>query len=155
MESEKDILEQLAEEERELGFTTFSIAKGQQIGAALQQVAIKESLPIAIDVTRNRQCLFHCAMEGASIDNAEWIVRKNRVAHRFGHSSLYMGTLCRVNGVVLEEKYQLPANTYAPFGGSFPIRIKETGVIGTVAISGLPQSEDHALMVKTIRENLE
>jgi uncharacterized protein (UPF0303 family) len=36
-------------------------------------------------------------------------------------------------------------------GGSFPIAVAGTGVIGTLTVSGLPDIEDHALAVEGLR----
>ena len=40
--------------------------------------------------------------------------------------------------------------SYAAHGGAFPILVRGTGCVGTVAISGLPQLEDHRLLVETL-----
>lgn len=140
----------IEEQEKRLVFPEFSIELAHKIGRRFQEIGWDRKLPIAIDVTRNDQCLFHCALEGASADNAEWVLRKNRVVKRFGHSSLYMGAVCRASGVVFEDKFLLPANTYAPHGGAFPITVKGSGVIGTVTVSGLPQIDDHELVVSVL-----
>ena len=39
---------------------------------------------------------------------------------------------------------------YAAHGGAFPILLRGTGCIGTVAVSGLPQLEDHRLVVEAL-----
>jgi uncharacterized protein (UPF0303 family) len=42
----------------------------------------------------------------------------------------------------------------APHGGAFPIIIRGVGVVGTITVSGLPQAEDHAFVVRMIAEHL-
>jgi len=41
-----------------------------------------------------------------------------------------------------------------PLGGAFPIIVRDVGAVGTVAVSGLPQAENHALVVSVLREFL-
>ena len=148
--SDEAWVERIAEQEKRIIFEQFSIEIAQEIGAALRKIGHAKSLPIAIDVTRNRQCLFHSVLEGATPDNSEWIKRKNRVVQRFHRSSLYMGAYCRVTGKSLEEKFLLPSSQYAAHGGAFPITIRNSGVVGTVTVSGLPQIDDHELVVSVL-----
>lgn len=152
--SDKEILELVTSQEERLVFPEFTIDHAHEVGQALARIGKERALPIAIDVTRNGQCLFHCAFEGATSDNAAWILRKNRVVHRFAHSSLYMGIWCKMSGFELEEKFLLPVNEYAPHGGAFPIKVKGAGIIGTVTVSGLPQLEDHELVVSVLDDLL-
>ena len=91
---------------------------------------------------------------GVSPDNDEWVKRKVRLVYRFAHSSFYMGQLLKSMGKSIEEAFLLPESEYAPHGGCFPILIKETGVVGTITVSGLAQEEDHRLVVEAIREYL-
>ncbi|MFN0281981.1 MAG: heme-binding protein, partial [Kineosporiaceae bacterium] len=39
-------------------------------------------------------------------------------------------------------------------GGAFPVHVVGVGVVGTVAVSGLPQAEDHAFVVEQLRHYL-
>lgn len=147
-------LEQLLQEEHELQFMSFNESTAWQIGCWLVELAQTKGLPIAIDITRGSQQLFHASMPGASADNDEWIRRKVRVVYRFGHSSFYIGQLLKSKGKRLEEAYLIPESEYAPHGGSFPIMVKGTGMVGTITISGLVQEEDHKFVVQAIREYL-
>jgi uncharacterized protein (UPF0303 family) len=94
-------------------------------------------------------------MTGTSIDNGEWIRRKNNVVLRFGHSSYFVGRTLNDIGLTMEEKYLLSSQEYAPHGGAFPLIIRGVGVIGTVTVSGLPQEEDHALVVTVLKQFVE
>ena len=152
--NDQELLKELELQEQQLQFASFSNADALAIGMALYEKARERNLPIAIDVTRNGQQLFHLAMPGTSADNDQWIIRKCRLANRFQMSSFHVGTMLRCEGVTLEERFFISSVEYAPFGGCFPIFIKDTGMIGTITVSGLPQEDDHALVVETIREYL-
>ena len=48
------------------------------------------------------------------------------------------------------EKHALPAVDYAADGGSFPVCVEHAGVVGSVTVSGLPQRDDHELVVEVL-----
>jgi uncharacterized protein (UPF0303 family) len=108
-------------------------------------------LSVTIDITRGTHQLFHLSLKGTFADNDEWVKRKVRLVYRFGHSSFYMGQLLKSKGKTIEQSYLIPESEYAPHGGCFPIINKDTGVVGTVTVSGLPQEEDHKLVVEALR----
>jgi uncharacterized protein (UPF0303 family) len=113
--------------------------------------ARQRGLAVTIDVGRGEQRLFHSALKGTAADNDEWIERKNRVVRRFGHSSYYMG---REAGEEFAERHLLDGREFAAHGGAFPVRVRGVGVVGTVTVSGLPQEEDHRLVVSVLRDFL-
>lgn len=149
-----DILKQLLQEEQELQFIKFNEATAWKIGTQLVEHCAGKDLPVTIDITRGEHQLFHASLHGTSADNDEWIKRKVRLVYRFGHSSFYMGQLLKSKGRRIEEAYLLSENLYAPHGGCFPILVKDTGMIGTITASGLPQEDDHKLVVQAIRDFL-
>ena len=149
-----NLLEQLLQQEQELQFLSFNESDAWQIGCQLVERAQKEALPIAIDITRGSHQLFHASLRGATSDNDEWIKRKVRVVYRFGHSSFYVGQLLKSKGKRLEDAFLIPESEYAAHGGCFPILVRNTGLIGTITVSGLPQEGDHKLVVEGIRDYL-
>jgi uncharacterized protein (UPF0303 family) len=149
-----DLLQQLLREEYEIQFTKFNEDIAWKIGCLLVEHSKREGLPVAIDITRGDHQLFHASLPGTSPDNDEWIKRKVRLVYRFGHSSYYMGQLLKSQGKTIEEAYLISENQYAPHGGCFPVIVKDVGVIGTITVSGLPQEEDHKLVVQTLRDYL-
>jgi uncharacterized protein (UPF0303 family) len=63
-----------------------------------------------------------------------------------------MGLYYKSQDTTIEEKSLLDPREYAPHGGAFPITIRGVGVVGTVTVSGLPQEEDHKLVVRVLGE---
>ncbi|MGX9522529.1 heme-binding protein [Vibrio mediterranei] len=50
-----------------------------------------------------------------------------------------------------EHQAHHDAKKYCAHDGSFPIRIKGSGLVGAITVSGLPQADDHSLIVNTLR----
>lgn len=147
-------LDSLLAEEQLLQFTSFTNDDAWELGTKLVEVARSRALPVTIDIRRGDQQLFHAALPGTAADNDAWIERKVRVVRRFGRSSFAVGTALRLEGRTIQEAYLLDEAEYAPHGGAFPVTVKGVGVVGTVAVSGLPQEDDHALVVSVLREFL-
>jgi uncharacterized protein (UPF0303 family) len=145
-----ELLKTLLEQEETLQFASFDEAKAWELGSLLVATAKSRNLPIAIDIRRGERQLFHASLAGASADNDQWIARKVKTVNRFGHSSFYMGNLLKSTGKSLTEKYFVSELEFASQGGGFPIKVRGSGMVGTVAVSGLPQEEDHKLVVECI-----
>ena len=152
MDDYVQLLDKLRQQEEELQFRRFDNDTALQIGLRLVELAKAANKAITVDIVRNGQQLFHCALAGTAPDNDEWARRKGNVVTRFGHSSYYMGTHYRARGTTFEEASRLDLNQYAAHGGAFPILVRDVGLVGSVAVSGLPQAEDHELVVGVLRE---
>jgi uncharacterized protein (UPF0303 family) len=147
-------LAELAAEEAELQFTSFTNDDAWALGTALVSAARQQQAPVAIDIRRNHHQLFHAALPGATPDNDRWIERKTRVVHRFGHSSLYVRQASIERGTTFEAEFGLDPDRYAAHGGGFPILVRNVGPVGVVVVSGLPQLDDHGMVVAAIRGRL-
>lgn len=146
---------EILKQEAELVFESFTMEEAYALGTLLYTKAKEHNLPVAIDITRSGQQLYHAALPGAVPDNDRWIERKIRLVNRFYHSSFYIYNLLESLNTTLEDQYFISSNDYAARGGSFPIFIKGCGMVGTVTVSGLPQEEDHKFVVTVIKEFLE
>ncbi len=143
----------LAEEER-LVFSHFDHDTAWQLGSYLRTAALESHLPVAISIRRNGQCLFHAALPGSSADNDGWLLRKAAVVERYGHSSYFVGCKFRADGRDFDTDSRLDIARFAAHGGAFPLMLGRSGCIGTVAVSGLPQLEDHRFVVTHLEQFL-
>jgi len=148
-------LEELLREEDELQFSAFNEETAWKLGSKMVEHAKLQKLPVTIDIRCGDQQLFHASLPGTSADNDRWVERKVRLVRRFGHSSFYMGQQLQAMGKRIDDVYLIPESEFAPHGGCFPILIRGTGMIGTITVSGLPQEEDHRLVVQSIRAFLD
>ena len=150
MTADATLLATLLEQEERLQLTGFDNDTAFTLGMALVERARAGGMALTVDLTRVHQQLFHVALPGTAVDNDHWIRRKNAAVYRFGRSSFYLGVSCRVRGLSLAERYLVDAHEFAAHGGAFPIRVRGVGLVGTMTVSGLPQEEDHRLVVSVL-----
>ncbi|KAG9104630.1 hypothetical protein FRC07_009770 [Ceratobasidium sp. 392] len=86
-------------------------------------------------------------------DNWVWVEGKRNVVRRFNHSSYYMGRKLAANGKT-QESANLPFPEYATHGGAFPVWLQNapSSPIAVIVVSGLPQRDDHMIIVETLKE---
>ncbi|GIG88675.1 heme-degrading domain-containing protein [Plantactinospora endophytica] len=142
---------ELQEQEERLQFDRFDHDDAWGLGSRLVGLARERGYAVTVDIRLGDQQVFHYALPGTSADNDDWIERKIRVVRRFGHSSYLVGQGYRDAGTTFEERQpHLDPALYAAHGGCFPIILRGTGPVGTVTVSGLPQLEDHRLVVEAL-----
>jgi len=147
-------LEKIALQEKRLTFRQFDSNVAWAVGTALKAAAEKRQVAVAIDIQLNGHTLFSYAMTGTTPDNWDWIRRKRNVVLRYHRSSYAIGLIHARAQTTLQEKSGLELKDYAAHGGCFPIFLEGTGCLGTITVSGLPQREDHDLVVCVLQEYL-
>jgi uncharacterized protein (UPF0303 family) len=149
--SDQDLLERVKAEEEQLRFGSFDHADAWWLGERLVSLGRERRHPIAVVVTFGPQRVFHAGLPGSSADNDAWVDRKVRSVEHFGTASLAVGASFRVRGRDFGRQSGLNPRRYSEYGGGFPLRVGDC-IIGVVAVSGLPQTDDHALVVEVLRE---
>lgn len=143
-------LKRIALQEDRLRFDHFDPSLAWELGRRLKEAAEARQGYIAIDISTPSQQIFHFAMPGATPNNADWIRRKRNTVFRFYRSSYGMGMQMQQQETTLSARYGLNFSDYADHGGSFPLVVTGAGFIGAVTISGLPQRDDHNVVVETL-----
>ena len=150
-----DDIERLILQEQRLRFAEFNEATAWAIGTRLKALADERKLPIVIDIRLTNRQVFYSALPGSTPDNPDWVRRKSNVALRYLRSSYRMGRELAAKNDTLDEHRGVSPMDYAPHGGAFPISVEGAGVIGAVTVSGLPQREDHNLVVEVLAAYLD
>ncbi len=150
-----DLLTTLLTQEHELQLHYFNNTTAWQLGNLIKTAADENGAPIAIEIYGFEQVLFSYFMPGTNKDNQDWIRRKRQTVMRFGHSSYYTGQYNLAKNRNFETIPYLDPKQYCAHGGSFPLRLKNSGLIGAATVSGLAQEIDHRMVVDALRKILE
>lgn len=146
---QKRKLKRLEDQERKLAVADFSHADAWRLGTILVGISAERSLPVAIQITIGEQVVFHVGMPGSTADNDAWLQRKLAVVRRFRASTFVL----KLRGEVTGRDYaELDPRQFAVAGGCVPIRTASGAMLGTVAVSGLSQADDHALVIDAMAQ---
>lgn len=146
---------ELLAQEAQLQLPGFDLAAAWQLGQRLYQLADAAQAPAAMEIHAYGRIVFSAALPGSSADNHDWVRRKRNTVLRYGHSSLYLGEYNRSKGREFEAQPHIDAREYAAHGGSFPLRLSGGELIGALTLSGLPQWDDHKLVIEALQSWLE
>ncbi len=142
-------LAELDAEAARLILPAFDETVALRLGTALVNLAQVRNLPIVIDIRDANRCFFHAALPGSVANNDNWARRKSNTALMMGQASLIVGMRNVQLGRTLAHD-GLSSTEYADHGGAVPLRVAGGGMVAVATVSGLPQVEDHRLVVEGI-----
>ena len=144
----------LKRQESQAQFESFTEEIAFDLGSVIYGIARSQRSPVVVNIRTADRALFHAAMPGATPDNDEWVRRKSNVVLRYHVSSLQFGDTLALKGRVINPDMGVDMMNYAAHGGSFPIRVKKAGVVAAVTVSGLPQLDDHRMIIEALDQYL-
>ena len=133
-----------------LALHAFDELSALRLGQILVDLALAEDLPVVIDIRTGDRTLFHAALPGSAPLNDLWARRKSNTALKFPLPSVLVGRRLAAKDETLARQ-GLSAEDHAEAGGAVPIRVAGVGVVAVATVSGLPQVEDHRLVVRGLR----
>lgn len=148
-------LDRFAAQEAQLRLPIWNEAIAWQLGCRLRERVLERGQSITIEARLAGQTVFLHAMPGTTPTNADWARRKRNAVEQLGRSSYAIGHALALDGATLESRQGLSVRDHVAAGGAFPIRLADGGAfVGVITVSGLPQREDHALVVAVLAEHL-
>ncbi len=142
-------LEELEAEAARLILTDFTEETALRLGLTMMNMAKLDRLPVAINIRTNDRTLFHLSMPGAAPINDRWARRKSNTALHFHLASLQFGRNLAAKGETL-AMHGLSETDFAIHGGAVPVCVAGAGLVAAATVSGLPQLEDHRLVVRAL-----
>ena len=144
------LVERLEAELRDVTLVRFGHDDAWWLGTWLWRTAAERGLGVTVDVRRGEHQLVHAARPGTAADNDGWIDRKVRLVNRFATASYVVGRRLAAAGQTVAD-LGLDPRLFVAAGGCVPLVVDGAGMVGTLAVSGLPQADDHALALEALR----
>ncbi len=144
----------LDQQEQLLRFSAFDTTTAWKLGSLMREKLLARKAGGTIEIEIAGQLLFACTTAGATPGQADWVRRKRNTVRRFARSSYAVGRILERDGETLEQRHGITLTDFAAHGGGFPIILAGTGPVGTAIVSGLPQRDDHKLVVAALAETL-
>lgn len=147
-----ELLKILEEQENTLVFNSFTNEDALKLGIILTEVTKQTTAPLSMRVFIDDTIVFQYTMEGDSERRFGWTERKYNLIKETKHSSMHG----KVRALYLNELQDLYNNKeiYGFGCGGFPIIVKDKGIVGAVAVSGLPDPKDHLYVVEALEKML-
>lgn len=152
--SAKTALQVIEDELQQIRLRTFNSDFVWQLGARIRESAALQGYCVAIEIRHGTDIVFATLVGRATSDNFDWTRRKCAVVHRFHRSSLAMKLEAQEKGYDFNTRFRLSPADYAASGGGVPLFLDGDIFIGSVGVSGLPDVEDHRIIVDSIRQVL-
>lgn len=150
----EDDLEILGEQERLLQFRSFSPDDAWRLGSLLRDRLLDRKAGGSVEIEVAGHVWFACATPGATPGQANWIRRKRNTVRHFARCTYAVGRRLEQEAATLSSRHGLNEADFVAHGGGFPLLLTGTGLVGTVVFSGLPQREDHNLVVDALADLL-
>jgi uncharacterized protein (UPF0303 family) len=142
-------LDDLAADAARLILPAFTESQALRLGLMLVDMARADALPVVIDIRTPDRTLFHAALPGAAPLNDRWARRKSNTALHFHLASYHVRLMMAEKGETL-AMHGLSEDEFAIHGGAVPIRVRGAGTVACATVSGLPQLDDHLLVIRAL-----
>ncbi len=149
-----EVIRILQMQEEILQFSHFTNGDAWELGNILVKEAARRDMTAVINIRLNNGFdVFQYGFDGTTLYNQKNIDKKFRTVMTMEQSTLLLNMLMQETEESLPDIFDKPAE-YTMFGGDFPIRVEEVGVVGVISVSNLEHVAAHDLIVKCVGKYL-
>ena len=144
-------LEIVTRQEEALQPNHFDAHDAWEVGMILRELGLKTGASLSLHISLLGAQVFHCGLGQPKPNFDHWIARKEKGTLECWKSSMRL-KLEALTGGDKPSDHGFSDAEAAFMGGSFPIRLKNVGVVGAITVSGLRDTVDHQLGVDALAQ---
>ena len=144
-----ELLDRCIKEERQLQFETFQQTDARYLGNLIYETSRQYSKPVAIEIRLNHLCIYRYFPNGTNRNNELWLRAKANTVDMLGISTLHFFAETEISKGSLADR-RMDEKRYTRFGGGFPLILKNSGMVGSICVSGLDHTLDHQVIVDAL-----
>jgi uncharacterized protein (UPF0303 family) len=146
-----DPIAELEALENELVFASFDLNDAWRLGSAAADIILAANYSLSVQIVLGGRVVFKAAFNGVSQDTEPWLTGKAAAALLFESSTYRVRLRKDADPSVIAG---LDEDLYRTHGGAVPIRVRGQGIVGTIAVSGEPDTIDHAVAMDALQHVL-
>lgn len=136
----------------EIELKKFNNKLALEMGLSIIDLAKKRNLHIAVNISRLNHVVFLFIDDTLPADKHNWLRRKANVAKHFEESSIKVKSDLIKGEMLLDKTFGLDKKDYIAKGGSIPIMVKDVGMVATITVSGLKDTDDHQIIIDALKD---
>lgn len=121
-----------------------------EMASKVIELARSRNHHIAVEIARLHHTVFLYIDDELPMGKHNWLRRKANVAKQFEESSLAVKNELKEGNMTLESTFGLNEKDFIARGGSIPIFVDGAGMVATITVSGLKDTDDHQLIVDAL-----
>ena len=129
----------------------FSNRIALEMGLKILDLAKSRNQHIAVEICRLNHTVFIYIDDSLPADKHNWLRRKANIAKLLEESSLSVKNDMKEGNLTLDKTFGLDEKDFLVRGGSIPIFVKNAGMMATITVSGLPDVEDHNIIIDALK----
>ena len=142
----------IARQEELLVLDHFDATVAFSLATHIRDAALAANVGVTIEVVVRDNPIVVIAMDGTTLMNKDYARRKRNLVNLMERSSYAIATDALL-GRDWIERMSLDPRDHGLHGGCFPLRVRGAGMIGSIAVSGLAQGDDHRLIVEALADH--
>lgn len=142
-----DPIAELEALEKSLEFESFTLNDAWRLGSAAADIILEAGYSLSVQIVLGGRVVFKAAFNDVSQDTEPWLTGKAAAALLFESSTYRVRLRKDADPSVIAG---LDEDLYRTHGGAVPIRVRDRGIVGTITVSGEPDTVDHAVAIDAL-----